>query len=87
MFTLATSVILGSELVEIIGIILSILEAIIVILTLVSYFVPPESDFGKKLSRILVGLYKTKTFVDNVNQNLNKDKKEEDNNDDHTISK
>lgn len=78
MITLCTSLLLGSELVEILGIILSILEAIIVILTLVSYFVPPDSKVGKKISTILVGLYKTKDFVNKIDQEINKNKEDKD---------
>lgn len=47
----------------ILGYILSGLEILIVVLTLISFFVPSESKFGKILSYVLKGLYKSKGYI------------------------
>lgn len=57
---------------QVLGIILTGCEILIVGLTLISFFVKPESKVGKFLSNILKGLYKSKQYLDDIS-----DKKEE----------
>lgn len=63
MITLILSSLNNVDFGVVLGYILSGLECLIVIITLLSFFVPSDSKFGQILSFILKGLYKSKNYV------------------------
>ena len=78
MITLIFSVVEAIDVGMILGYILSACEILIVICTLISYFVNPNSKFGKFLSKFMKGLFKSKNYLsdynnqeDDVNQDNN----------------
>ena len=76
MVTLIFSSIQQSEWGIILGYILSGCEILIVLLTLISYFVPSDTKFGRIISHILKGLYKSKQTLTDIKD---KEEKEDDN--------
>lgn len=80
MITLILSSANGIDFGVILGYILSGLEVLIVALTLISFFVPSDCKFGKALSFILKGLYKSKDYVNSVGKEDDVKGKEDDTN-------
>lgn len=83
MITLIISTLENVNFGMILGYILSGLEILIVCLTLISFFVPSDTKFGKILSFVLKGLYKSKGYIKDVeegkDQPSDEDEKEGDN--------
>ena len=74
MITLLLAIIESDIAGKIVGIVLSVGEALIVVLTLLSYFVEPESKFGKVLNKLLRGLFRAKNHLrDDINKSENKE--------------
>lgn len=68
---------------QMIGYVLTALEIAIVIVTLLKFFVPVDSKFGKLLNHILKGLQCSKRYLDSRdNDDASNDGEEEDTNED-----
>jgi hypothetical protein len=66
MVTLILGILDASQFQQVLGIVLTVLEVLIVVFTLVSFFVPPETKFGKFLSHFLKGLYKGQSYIQDI---------------------
>lgn len=80
MITLIFSVVEAIDIGLILGYILSACEILIVVCTLISYFVDPASKFGKFLSKFMKGLFKSKTYLSNIEDQDDDNSKDANNN-------
>jgi hypothetical protein len=70
MLTLLLGAITGIELITVVGYVLAACEGLIVLVHLVSFFVEPESKFGKFLAKVLKGLRASKEYATKVIEKL-----------------
>ena len=82
MLTIILATLFRADMSLILGYILSGCEVLIVALTLISFFVPSDSKFGRFLSRILKGLYKSKQYI--ITKDEKSEEKEDETNEDNT---
>ena len=75
MITLLWSLVADIDFGVVLGYILMALEILIVIITLLKFFVPANSKFGKILSSILKGLHQSKDYIEDIDD-TKKDKEE-----------